>query len=81
MSLLASLLQGWREYVEEPGQPLVNPVVVPSGCAEHANIYAVYAVDSRQASWLLTGARKAETDDPLQFVCSENVSRFINRRK
>ncbi|CAM9287427.1 unnamed protein product, partial [Laminaria digitata] len=41
--------QGWREYVEQPGQPLVNPVVIPSGCAEHANIYAVYAVDSRQA--------------------------------
>ncbi|CAN0348577.1 unnamed protein product, partial [Pylaiella littoralis] len=40
--------KGWREYVEEPGNPLVNPVVVPSGCAEHANIYAIYAVDSRQ---------------------------------
>ncbi|CAN0379468.1 unnamed protein product, partial [Ectocarpus sp. 8 AP-2014] len=42
--------KGWREHVEEPGPPLVNPVVVPSGCAEHANIYAIYAVDSRQAS-------------------------------
>ena len=36
--------------MEEPGHPLVNPVVVASGCAEHANVYAIYAVDSRQAS-------------------------------
>ncbi|CAM9286802.1 unnamed protein product [Choristocarpus tenellus] len=40
--------EGWREYIPEPGQPLVNPVVIPSGCDEHANIYAIYAVDERQ---------------------------------
>ena len=47
--------QGWREYVEEPGQPLVNPVVAPSGCTEHANIYAIYAIDSRQVCLLRSG--------------------------
>lgn len=52
--------QGWREYVEEPGHPLVNPVVVPSGCAEHANIYAIYVVDSRQARAVKGVARLAE---------------------
>lgn len=41
--------------MEEPGHPLINPVVVASGCAEHANIYAIYAVDSRQASTTVAG--------------------------
>ena len=27
----------------------MNPAVVPTGCNEHANRYAIYAVDSRQA--------------------------------
>ena len=40
--------EGWRQYTKEPDQPLVNSNVIISGCAEHANEYWVYAVDSRQ---------------------------------
>ena len=39
---------GWRQYTDEPGQPLINSNVIVSGCAEHANEYWVYAVDTRQ---------------------------------
>lgn len=65
--------QGWREYVEEPGNPLVNPVVIPSGCGEHANVYAIYAVDSRQASRpsALRANRRGRMDDGggMFFFC------------
>lgn len=47
-------MQGWRDYVEEPGEPTVNPVVIASGCSEHANICAIYAVDSRQVTRSMT---------------------------
>jgi hypothetical protein len=40
---------GWRQYVDEPGQPYINSNVFASGCAEHANEYWVYLVDSRQS--------------------------------
>ncbi|CAM9100961.1 unnamed protein product, partial [Discosporangium mesarthrocarpum] len=40
--------KGWREYIAEPEHPYINPIVIPSGCDEHANIYAIYAVDERQ---------------------------------
>lgn len=44
---------GWRQYVEEPGQPYINSNVFASGCAEHANEYWVYLVDSRQVMAVL----------------------------
>lgn len=46
----------WREY--KPGGDAlktVNPAVVPTGCDEHANRYAIYAIDSRQAIIALAG--------------------------
>jgi hypothetical protein len=44
---------GWRQYVEEPGQPLINSNVFASGCREHANEYWVYLVDARQVMAVL----------------------------
>jgi hypothetical protein len=38
----------WRQYTPEPGQPLINSNVYPSGCHEHANQYWMYLVDKRQ---------------------------------
>lgn len=38
----------WRQYTPEPGQPLINCNVYPSGCYEHANQYWIYLVDIRQ---------------------------------
>lgn len=38
----------WRQYIPEPGQPLINCNVYPSGCHEHANQYWMYLVDKRQ---------------------------------
>lgn len=54
----------WREYVDDTLQDdnndnmvfkTVNPAVIPTGCDEHANRYAIYAVDSRQALVALAG--------------------------
>ena len=54
----------WREYVDNnnnnyENKPMllktVNPAVIPTGCDEHANRYAIYAVDSRQALVALAG--------------------------
>jgi hypothetical protein len=46
----------WREYkAEENRLKTVNPAVVPTGCDEHANRYAIYAVDARQALNALAG--------------------------
>ena len=41
---------GYRQYVprSSAAQPLINSVVMVSGCQEHANQYWIYAVDSRQ---------------------------------
>lgn len=39
---------GWRQYVNEPDQPLINCNVIPTGCWHHANEYWMYLVDSRQ---------------------------------
>lgn len=39
---------GWRQYIDEPEQPLINSNVFASGCYEHANEYWVYLIDSRQ---------------------------------
>ena len=41
---------GYRQYVPQnsSAQPLINSVVMVSGCHEHANQYWLYAVDSRQ---------------------------------
>ncbi|CAN0307842.1 unnamed protein product, partial [Ectocarpus sp. 6 AP-2014] len=72
--------KGWREHVEEPGPPLVNPVVVPSGCAEHANIYAIYAVDSRQVlNALLMEPRflSMTPDTGLVDLTAEETGRFV----
>lgn len=44
---------GWRQYSPEPEQPLINSVVMVSGCFEHANQYWVYLVDKRQALSIL----------------------------
>ncbi|GAX22173.1 hypothetical protein FisN_19Lh233 [Fistulifera solaris] len=44
---------GWRQYIEEPGQPLINSNVFPSGCYEHANEYWIYLIDSRQVMAVL----------------------------
>jgi hypothetical protein len=48
MAFLDVMQDGWRQYTPEPGQPLINSVVMVSGCQEHANQYWIYAVDSRQ---------------------------------
>ena len=45
--------EGWRQYTPEPDQPLINSVVLVSGCQEHANQYWIYAVDSRQVLTVL----------------------------
>jgi hypothetical protein len=47
-AFLDVMQDGWRQYSPEPGQPLINSVVMVSGCREHANQYWIYAVDSRQ---------------------------------
>ena len=44
----------WREFREDPPQ-VPNAVVMPTGCREHANIYWIYAVDSRQILHILAG--------------------------
>lgn len=44
----------WREFREDPPQ-VPNAVVMPTGCREHANIYWIYAVDSRQFIHILAG--------------------------
>jgi hypothetical protein len=44
----------WREFREDPPQ-VPNAVVMPTGCFEHANIYWIYAVDSRQVNHILAG--------------------------
>ncbi|CAM9668946.1 unnamed protein product, partial [Hapterophycus canaliculatus] len=72
--------KGWREYVEEPGRPLVNPIVVPSGCAEHANLYAIYAVDSRQVlKALLSEPRflSMTPDTGLVDLDAEETGQFV----
>jgi hypothetical protein len=46
---------GWRQYIPEPEQPLINCNVVPSGCWHHANEYWMYLVDSRQFLAILMG--------------------------
>lgn len=38
----------WRQYVDEPGQPLINCNVIPTGCWQHANEYWIYLVDMRR---------------------------------
>ena len=46
----------WREYKDDEGVlKTVNPALYPTGCDEHANRYAIYAVDSRQAINALAG--------------------------
>lgn len=44
---------GWRQYIEEPAQPLINSNVFASGCYEHANEYWVYLIDARQVMAVL----------------------------
>jgi hypothetical protein len=57
--------EGWREYQSDLHHhhdhdstnnniiPNLNDVVIPSGCWEHANIYWVYLIDSRQVMSIL----------------------------
>lgn len=45
----------WREYAKGDRLKTVNPALVPTGCDEHANRYAIYAVDSRQTINALAG--------------------------
>lgn len=47
-SFLDVMEPDWRQYTPEPGQPLINCNVFPSGCYEHANQYWIYLVDARQ---------------------------------
>jgi hypothetical protein len=47
-SYLDVMESDWRQYTPEPGQPLINCNVFPSGCYEHANQYWMYLVDTRQ---------------------------------
>mmetsp|Transcript_62900 Transcript_62900/g.180965 ORF Transcript_62900/g.180965 Transcript_62900/m.180965 type:complete len:354 (-) Transcript_62900:113-1174(-) len=47
-SYLDVMEEDWRQYTPEPGQPLINCNVVPTGCYEHANQYWMYLVDTRQ---------------------------------
>ena len=52
-AFLDVMQNGWRQYTAEPDQPLINSNVIVSGCAEHANEYWVYAVDTRQVLMVL----------------------------
>ena len=52
-AFLDVMQSGWRQYVDDPDQPLINSNVFPSGCAEHANEYWIYLVDSRQVMAVL----------------------------
>lgn len=45
--------EGWRQYVHDPEQPLINCNIVPTGCWHHANEYWLYAVDTRQLITIL----------------------------
>lgn len=47
-SYLDVMESDWRQYTPEPGQPLINCNVYPTGCHEHANQYWIYLVDTRQ---------------------------------
>lgn len=47
-SYLDVMEPSFRQYVEEPEQPLINCNLIPTGCWEHANEYWMYAVDVRQ---------------------------------
>ncbi len=47
-SFLDVMEPDWRQYTLDPGQPLINCNVFPSGCYEHANQYWMYLVDTRQ---------------------------------
>jgi len=47
-SYLDVMESDWRQYTPEPGQPLINCNVYPTGCYEHANQYWMYLVDTRQ---------------------------------
>jgi hypothetical protein len=47
----------WRQYTEEPGQPLINSDVNASGCHAHANEYWRYLMDSRQVITVLNNER------------------------
>lgn len=37
-----------NEKQPEPDRPLINPNVFPTGCKDHANIYWIYLIDTRQ---------------------------------
>mmetsp|Transcript_9062 Transcript_9062/g.20757 ORF Transcript_9062/g.20757 Transcript_9062/m.20757 type:complete len:246 (-) Transcript_9062:1653-2390(-) len=44
----------WRQYAPEPDpNVLINCNVLATGCWNHANVYWIYAVDSRQFSTIL----------------------------
>ena len=44
-----------REYRSEPPPTVPNAVVLATGCREHANLYHIFAVDTRQYGHILTG--------------------------
>lgn len=52
-SYLDVMEEDWRQYIKEPGQPLINCNVYPTGCYEHANQYWIYLVDTRQFNTIL----------------------------
>jgi hypothetical protein len=82
--------EGWRQYTLEPGQPLINSVVVVSGCHEHANQYWIYAVDSRQVLAVLNNEPRflsitpdtglvdltvAETDKAVKVLAQSQIQK------
>jgi len=81
---------GFRQYTAEPAQPLINSVVVVSGCQEHANQYWIYAVDSRQFLHILNNEPRflsitpdtglvdlasAETDDSVRAIAIHEIQK------
>lgn len=47
---------GWREYKQHPDKPQVpNPVVIPTGCYQDANVYWLYLVAPEQVLSILAG--------------------------
>jgi hypothetical protein len=89
-AFLDVMQDGWRQYTPEPGQPLINSVVMMSGCQEHANQYWVYAVDSRQFLQILNNEPRFlsitpdtglvdlsanETDDVLKKVALNEIQK------
>jgi hypothetical protein len=89
-AFLDVMQDGWRQYTPDPDQPLINSVVMVSGCQEHANQYWIYAVDSRQFLHILNNEPRFlsitpdtglvdlstnETDDAVKKVALHEIQK------